>query len=296
MNDYDIAFIGQYTKDTIINSGKTEVKDGGAYYFGSNAAARMGLRTAAVTRLAKEDFSAPESLEKIGVKVFAIETKVSTCLRLEYTSANPDERKLTVTSVAEPFTAADVEGIDAAVWSVGASLRGEIGLEVLKALVSKGSRLGLDVQGYVRILKEGTIAHDPWPEKVKVLKYVDVLKADILEAGILTGKNLAGTEDLKKAALELKDFGPKELVLTHKDGVVVYAEGKFFEAPFLPKKLVGRSGRGDTCLAAYLAKRLSHGPREATTWAAALTTIKLESPGPFSGTVEDIEKKIREFY
>jgi sugar/nucleoside kinase (ribokinase family) len=152
--------------------------------------------------------------------------------------------------------------------------------------------LGLDVQGYVRILQGGTIVHDSWPENKDVLRLVDVLKADIVEAGILTGRALSGTEDLKKAALELADRGPGELVLTHGEGVVVYAAGKFHEAPFLPKAILGRSGRGDTCLAAYLARRVSHDPADAAVWAAALTTIKLETAGPFSGTADDVERRI----
>ena len=128
MRSFDIAFIGQYTKDTIVNASGTQVKDGGAYYFGANVASRMGLKTAAVTSLAREDFPAPESLRALGVEVFVKESPKSTCLRLEYPSSNLDDRILTVTSVADPFRLADVAGIDAAVWSVGASIRGEVGL------------------------------------------------------------------------------------------------------------------------------------------------------------------------
>ncbi len=296
MGKFDIAFIGQYTKDTIVSPKGTEVRDGGAYFFGANAAARTGLRTAAVTRLAKEDFAAPESLRALGVEVRVRESPASTCLRLEYPTSDLDNRILTVTSVAEPFGPEDAAGIESSVWSVGASIRGEVGIEVLRAIKATGARLGLDVQGYVRILRGGTIVHDSWQGKEEVLSLVDVLKADIVEAGILTGRNLSGTEDLRKAARELEGFGPEEFVLTHGDGVLVYAGGRFHEAPFLPKRILGRSGRGDTCLAAYLSRRISRGPEESTVWAAALTSIKLETAGPFSGTAEDVERRIRSDY
>ena len=64
---YDIAFLGHYTKDTIISSTSTRVVDGGAFNYGSNVAVRMGLKVAAVTRLAKEDFHVAEKLKDLGV-------------------------------------------------------------------------------------------------------------------------------------------------------------------------------------------------------------------------------------
>jgi hypothetical protein len=37
-------------------------------------------------------------------------------------------------------------------------------------------------------------------------------------------------------------------------------------------------------------------PRDAVVWAAALTSLKLDQPGPFRGTVADVERLIRERY
>jgi sugar/nucleoside kinase (ribokinase family) len=289
---YDIAFLGQYTKDTIVTKDGSRVVNGGAYFYGSAAAASMGLRVAALTRLAPEDFSSFRLLLERGVLVKAISTQKSTCLQLLYPSANPDERILSVTSVAEPFEPADVESISAPVWSIGASIRGEVSLAVLKAIKAKGARIGLDAQGFVRVVRDGQLAYDTeWPEKAEVLRHVDVFKADVVEAEILTG-----TRDLHEAARILAQYGVPEFVLTHGDGVVVYAEGSFFEAPFRPRSLVGRSGRGDTCLASYLAARISMDPEGATFWSAALTSLKMETLGPFSGTRDDVESALRERY
>lgn len=289
---YDIAFLGQYTKDTIVTKDGSHVVNGGAYFYGSAAAASMGLRVAALTRLAPEDFSSFRLLLERGVLVKAISTQKSTCLQLLYPSANPDERILSVTSVAEPFEPADVESISAPVWSIGASIRGEVSLTVLKAIKAKGARVGLDAQGFVRVVRDGQLAYDTeWPEKAEVLRHVDVFKADVVEAEILTG-----TRDLHEAARILARYGVPEFVLTHGDGVVVYAEGSFVEAPFRPRSLVGRSGRGDTCLASYLAARISMDPEKATFWSAALTSLKMEALGPFSGTREDVESALRERY
>jgi len=291
-HQFDIAFLGQYTKDTIIAKSETRIVDGGAYFYGSAAAAALGLKVAAITRLAASDFASFRFLLERGVTVKAIPTEKSTCLQLLYPSDNPDERVLSVTSVAEPFEPADVASIIAPVWSIGASIRGEVSLDVLKAIKAKGARIGLDAQGFVRVVRDGMLAYDrEWPEKAEVLSLVDVFKADVVEAEILTG-----TRDLRQAARELAGFGVAELVLTHADGVVVYAGGSFHEAPFKPKSLVGRSGRGDTCLASYLAVRITMPPDEATFWSAALTSLKMEALGPFAGTQADIEAALHERY
>jgi len=58
----------------------------------------------------------------------------------------------------------------------------------------------------------------------------------------------------------------------------------------------GRTGRGDTCTATYLGKRLTASPAEATVWAAALTSLKMETEGPFSGEIGEVEELIRKRY
>jgi len=88
---YDIAFIGHYTKDTIVSASGTRVVDGGAFNYGANVAVRMGLKVAAVTRLAKEDLRVVEKLKHLGVDVFLHISPQSTCLRLEYPTSNLDE-------------------------------------------------------------------------------------------------------------------------------------------------------------------------------------------------------------
>ena len=136
--------------------------------------------------------------------------------------------------------------------------------------------LALDVQGYVRVVTgAGRLAYEAWPEQAAVLALVDVLKTDAVEAEFLTGHS-----DIRAAATALAAFGPREIVLTHKDGLLVLAAGQVHEAPFLPRPLRGRSGRGDTCVGSYTSRRLSASPADATRWAAAVTTLKLEAEGP----------------
>ena len=69
----------------------------------------------------------------------------------------------------------------------------------------------------------------------------------------------------------------------------VYAEGAFVEAPFIPRTVLVRTGRGDTCFATYVGSRLRASPEEACRLAAAVTSLKMEQPGPYRGTRVDAE-------
>lgn len=91
-------------------------------------------------------------------------------------------------------------------------------------------------------------------------------------------------------------MGPKEIVLTHKDGLLIYADNKFHEMNFYPVRLDGRSGRGDTCVGTYVAKRLSAAPRDAGIWAAAVTSLKMENLGPFDRSIEEVKALIQAKY
>jgi sugar/nucleoside kinase (ribokinase family) len=288
---YDITFLGHYTKDTVVSASGTRIVDGGAVFYGANVAARMGLKTAVVTRLAREDFRVVEEMERLGVRVFAKATPKSTCLRLEYPSSNVDERVIRVASTAGAFTPEEVQHIETRAVVIGGSMRGEISLRVMEKLAEKKDRIAADAQSFVRIDREGTLVSAEWPEKQVVLALLHVLKADAVEAELLTG-----SADIRAAAEILHELGPREIVLTHRDGLLVYDGDRFHEAGFFPKELVGRSGRGDTCIASYMASRLDASPAEATVWAAALTSLKMEAEGPFRLDIGEVERLIEEKY
>ena len=288
---YDLAFVGHYTKDTIVSDAGRRIVDGGAFNYGAHVAAAMGLRAAAITRLAVEDWHVVEQLERLGVTVFARTSPQSTCLRLEYPSSNLDERVIYVTSTAGAFTPGEVTAVDARAFVVGASMRGEVGLDLIEAVAQTGALLAVDVQGFVRTNREGTLRYESWPQKQELLALVDILKTDAVEAEMLTGER-----DIRTAARMLSELGPGEIVLTHRHGLLVYAGGQYHETGFYPDCLVGRSGRGDTCLASYAARRLDAQPAEATIWAAATTSLKLEAEGPFRRSVDEVEELIRHRY
>jgi sugar/nucleoside kinase (ribokinase family) len=281
---FDIVFIGHYTKDTIVYPHSTRTVDGGAFFYGANVAARMGLRIAVVTRLARQDWHVVDALKRLGVTVFARETAASTHLRLTYPTANLDERTIELTSSAGPFSVGEVADVQARAFAIGASVRGEVPAEVVDALAATGAMVALDVQGFIRVVRDGRLAFDDWPGKASTLRHVTVLKTDAVEAGLITGES-----DRYVAARRLAALGPREILLTHGGGVLVLHEGTIHEAPFVPDEVRGRSGRGDTCTSAYLSRRLTAPPAEAVVWAAAVTSLKLEAEGPFRREIGEVE-------
>ncbi len=292
MHSYDFLAIGNYTKDTIVSAAGTRHVHGGGYSYAAHAAALRDLAVGALTRLAAEDRASTEGLRAKGVEVHVVESKQSTLMRLEYPTANVDERRLTVAAVAEPFSPEIVAGFTARAFVVNGSARGETPLAVLEALKAKGGLLCADVQGFVRVVADdGQLRYESWPEQAAVLALIDILKTDAVEAEFLTGET-----DVRRAAAALAAQGPAEVVLTHRDGLLVLADGEYHEAGFHPRELVGRSGRGDTCMGSYVSARLDVPPDEATTWAAAVTSLKMEKEGPVQCTANDVRRLLAARY
>jgi len=273
----DIAVIGHFAKDKIIVGGQETVASGGSVYYGALALARLGLRVAVVTRLAQADWPRLNELMDAGIRVYARATEQTSGIENTYLTADMDRRVTRPLGFAGPFRLADVPRIHARIWMVGPIIAGEVDLPFVRALSVRGT-VALDAQGFVRVRAGDDLVFRDWLDKAEGLPHVQYLKVDSAEAEVLTGQT-----DLLEAARMLSGWGPQEIVLTHARGVLVYAGGAVHEASFTPRSLAGRTGRGDTCFAAYLARRLSAPPDEACQFAAQVTSIKMETPGAFRG-------------
>ena len=118
-----------------------------------------------------------------------------------------------------------------------------------------------------------------------------VLAADAAEAEILTGLT-----DRAEAAKLLHSWGAKEVLITHNTEVLAYDGNKVYTCPIKARNLSGRTGRGDTTFAGYISERQRAGVEEALRYCTALVSLKMETPGPFQGTRQDVLDYIREFY
>ncbi|NCA92272.1 ribokinase, partial [bacterium] len=92
------------------------------------------------------------------------------------------------------------------------------------------------------------------------------------------------------------NWGAKEIMITHNTEVLIYNGKEFFTCPIKARNLTGRSGRGDTTFAAYITERLNNDIPSSLLTATALVSHKMETPGAYRGSREDVEKYIKEFY
>jgi sugar/nucleoside kinase (ribokinase family) len=275
--------IGHFAKDILVVDGQAEVSSGGGVYYGSIALRHLGLNVAVVTRLHPDDFARLETLEQAGVQLFATPAPETSGIENIYNSANMERRICKPLGFAGPFGPEDIPDITPRLVLITPIIAGEVDLPLLKMLAERGP-VALDVQGFVRVRDNGNLVFREWLEMEEGLSYVVYLKVDRAEAELLTGET-----DLRLAARQLARFGPREILITHSSGVTVFADGELYESAFSPSSLAGRTGRGDTCFAVYLGKRLSDSPLVACRLAAAITSLKQEQPGPWNGSLADVE-------
>ena len=280
----DIMMIGHFAKDVLVIDGQAENASGGAVYYGGMALRQLGVSTVIVTRLHPDDFPCLEELRLKGAQVFAAPAQETSGIENIYDSADMERRICKSRGFAGPFLPEDIPNLSARIYLVAPIIAGEVDLPLLKSLAARG-QIALDVQGFVRVRDDGHLVFREWPEMADGLSHVTYLKVDRAEAELLTGQT-----NLQVAAQQLAEYGPREVIVTQSSGVTVFAEGEIYEAPFTPHSLNGRTGRGDTCFATYLGKRLSAPPQEACRFAAAITTLKQEQPGPWHGSLTDVEK------
>ena len=284
LKNFDVVLLGHFAIDNDVVDGVEKEVTGSAVYHGAFALNAIGAKVAVVTKLAKKHFPMLSIFKDAGISVFPTESEETTGIRNVYSTDDPDNRKSYFIRSAAPFCETDFPSdLSAKVIHIASLMQKEVPVDMLKKL-SKIADLSIDVQGFMRTREGDKLILKDWKEKAEIIPYLKYLKADITEATTLTG-----TSDSHIAAKILAQLGATEVILTQKEGVLLHLDGRFYEAPFSPKSLKGRSGRGDTCISTYIGKRLTLDPYPALCFAAALTTLKLEKEGPFRGNVKDVE-------
>ena len=289
---YDITFVGHMCYDEIIPfGGKPHVAPGSAVLCGAMVAARVGKKVAVVVKMAKTNEPILQPMKDIGIDTYLIPSDETTYSRVLHESANVDERKLTLVKSAGLISIDDVPALDATCVHLAGISDTEFDMTLMQGLKSRGYSLSVDMQSFVRHVTPVThdIEFSDVADKKAIAAMMDRLKLDIVEARILTG-----TEDLEKAAVIVEAWGCPEVVITHSQGVLARVNGVTYYEKFSNSNVSGRTGRGDTTFSAYLSWRLDHDPGESLKFAAALVSIKMETPGPFKGTLEDVLIRLKE--
>ena len=295
INESDIVILGHLAKDIIEVDGKSFTSLGGAVFYGGIAGSHMGLKVTVITRLKKEDYSLLEVFKKNGITFYVHPSEETSGLRNIYSSINMEFRAYKPLGFAGLFTKEEIpDSLKTKIFVIGPIMAGEIDLDLLHYLKKKYPKiLCLDAQGFIRFRDKKKVFYSPLSvkEKKEIISDINVLKVDQTEAEILTGQKIIG-----KAANDLLTFGPKEILITHQKGISVFTSNTSFHFPWRNKNTTGRTGRGDTAFISYLGSRLTKSLEESLGFAAALTSLKLESPGPFSLPLYQVESLIKREY
>ncbi len=291
MHRYDIIFVGHVAAGAIEHfRGEVEYTYGGAPFFGAMAAAPLGKRLLVVTRMAHADHAGLEPLRSAGIDVYVQPAGETSRMRVIYPTADVDERRLFLITSAGFFRIEEMPPLEPGLVHLGGLSDQEFTLDFMEALKGRGFRLSVDMQSFVwRVDQTSRLIHyGDVPEKRDIFRMADYVKLDVNEAGWLTGTN-----DPFTAASRLEAWGSRETVITRADGVLARREGKSYFERFCNRNVQGRTGRGDTLIGAYLARRLDCSVQESLRFAAVLTSIKMEARGPFRGTLAEVLERDR---
>lgn len=284
--------IGHATVDTNTDHlGNTVKIVGGAVIYSSASAHALGHRVLAVTKIAEKDFDRLQQFTIPKEDIIVLPCEKSMDLVNIYHTADKERRTCSCLSKGDPFKASEIPSEDAGICHLAGLVYGDFDTEMIVTL-SKKYPLALDVQAMLRhVADDGSMYFEDWKDKKECLPYIRFLKTDAAEAEIMTG-----CSDRQEAAKHLYSWGAKEIMITHNTEVLIYDGSEFYTCPIKSRNLSGRTGRGDTTFAAYINERLDHPVQEALLTATATVSLKMETPGPFKGTRDDVNDYIKEFY
>ena len=289
---YDVLVIGPVSLDHNIDHLGNERKElGGAVVASGYAAARSGSKTALFTKLNPADADVEERFAASGADLYWKASKATCSIRNQYFTADKEKRACTSMGVCDPFTFDELPDIDTKIYHFAGLVYGDFDGKLFAQAAGHG-KVAVDVQCLLRHVEaDKTMAFHDWAEKKEYLPCIDYLKTDAAEAEILTGLT-----DRAEAARLLYSWGAGEVLITHNTEVLAYDGKQIYTCPIKARNLSGRTGRGDTTFAGYITERQHAGIEEALLYCTALVSLKMETPGPFRGTRQDVLNYIKEFY
>ena len=275
----DILCIGHITHDRIITPALPEGIDcaGGTAYYVAWAMHHLpqDINFGVITATGYDLHTEIAKLREAGVEIRNIESPSSVYFENSY-GRNMNNRRQRVLSKATPFTIDHLKDAEADVFHLGTLLVDDFSPEVVEYLAQKG-RVCIDVQGYLREVRNQRVYAVDWNDKLRVLRHTDILKVNEHEIDVLTD----GERDLKRGARLIASWGVREVLVTLGSyGSIIYDGNKYYEIPgFEPRQLVDATGCGDTYAAGYLYAR-AHG-------------ADCDEAGPFDNSITDVQNILK---
>lgn len=295
MKKYDLMLLGPATRDVNIDyTGDVVRAIGGAVIFGAPAAHAANPSLLSAVKAAPEDSDIVDFIASFGIDkadIALLPSAKTMLMRNEYFTADRERRTGTCAAQSDPILPAELPDAEWKLAHLAGLLYGDFPNELIEHLKTRGM-VSADAQGFLRHNENGTLVFHDWADKHKYLPYFDFLKTDTAEAEILTG-----TTDRREAAKQLYAWGAKEIMISNHAEMLVYDGKRFYDCAVKARNLSGRTGRGDTTFSSYLAMRMSGADiPEALLYATACVSLKMETPGAFAGSHQDVLDYIKAFY
>ncbi len=287
----DICCIGHITLDKIITPHNEVYMNGGTSFYFSYGIHHLPSKVSykLVTSMAEKDMAVVEDMRAAGIDVVCHKSRDTVFFENKY-GANQNNRTQRVLSKSDPFTKSQLKDIDARIFHFGSLLDDDFSVDLIKDVAKRGM-VSIDVQGFLREVRNRHVYAVDWADKFEVLSHTDILKLNEHEMEVVTG-----LKSPREVAKKIASWGVREVVVTLGSyGSLIYAEGNFYEIPaYPPHETIDATGCGDTYSAGYLYCRAQGRPYdECGRFAAAMCTLKLEHNGPFEGTIDDINTIIK---
>ncbi|MCL2671427.1 MAG: PfkB family carbohydrate kinase [Clostridiales bacterium] len=281
---FDTFIIGQVCQD--INTdfdGKVYHMPGGAALYAGNAAAAIGHKVAVLAK-----GTGANHAEAFGTRpnitVFPLPYARDTEMSNTFFTADRERRDCRCMGMIESYKPAELPDVQTKLYHIAGLVQGDIDEDMIEICAERADT-AVDVQCLLRRReRDGRLVFRDWAEKRRLLPLIRYLKTDAAEAEVLTGE-----QNRVAAAKILHGWGARELMITHNSEVLVYDGVTVYTEPLRPRNLSGRTGRGDSCFSAYITERHTKDIPTALRFAAALVSLKMETPGPFRGTRCDVE-------
>lgn len=282
----DICCIGHITLDKIITPFNEVYMNGGTSFYFSYGISHLPSKVSykLVTSMAEKDMAVVDDMRAAGIDVVCHKSCETVFFENKY-GENQNNRTQRVLSKSDPFTIEHLKHINARIYHFGSLLADDFSVDLIKEAAHRGM-VSIDVQGFLREVRDKHVYAVDWHDKYEVLNHTDILKLNEHEMEVVTG-----LKSPREVAKKIASWGVREVVITLGSyGSLIYAEGKFYEIPaYPPRETIDATGCGDTYSAGYLYCRAQGRPYdECGRFAAAMCTLKLEHNGPFDGTINDI--------
>ena len=292
MERYDLMILGPATRDLNIDyTGAEDRSVGGAVTFCTPAAKAAGARVFAAVKISPEDDDIMAAFDLPETDKALLPSAKTTLMRNEYFTADRERRNSSCPAQSDPILPSELPNAEFKLCHLAGLLYGDFPDELLEEL-HRRALLSADAQGFLRHNEGGKLVLRDWEDKLRFLPYMDFFKTDAAEAEMLTGLS-----DREAAAKQLCAWGAKEVMVSHNAEMLVCDGKEIRTCPVKARNLSGRTGRGDTTFGSYLAMRVTgHDMAESLLYATACVSLKMETPGVFRGSREDVEGYIRRFY